>query len=430
MACSLSPAPLPYRVAAKRGSVCDMKASQNTTDSLLTVSDLTLQLKTVIEAGFPRVSVVGELSNCRPASSGHVYLTLKDSGAQLSGVIWRSRASRLKFDLQDGLEVVATGAVEVYAPRGSYQLIIDRIVPQGVGALELAFRQMKEKLEAEGLFNPAHKQPLPSIPKRIAIITSPTSAAVRDMLQVITRRWKAVDIVILPVAVQGDAAAGQIAAAIQTVPEIPDVDVAIVGRGGGSLEDLWAFNEEVVARAIFNCPIPVISAVGHEIDVSISDLVADRRALTPSEAGEIVVPDRTELRGRVDALRHRLCTGLKRKAERLRERLDVVASRRVFTRPLESLHDRTRRLDELADRLQRAAKRDVENRRHRLTKIAGALDALSPLKVLGRGYSVTTRADGGVVNSTSQVQVDDEITTRVSDGLVVSQVRETKAERR
>lgn len=396
------------------------------TDSLLTVGELTLQLKTVIESGFSRVSVVGEISNCRPASSGHVYLTLKDDRAQIPAVIWRSTAGRIRFDLENGLEVVATGSVQVYAPHGKYQLIIDRIEPRGVGALELAFRQLKEKLEAEGLFDPEHKQPLPAIPRRIAIITSPTSAAVRDMLQVITRRWKAVDIVILPVAVQGDAAAGQIAAAIQTVPEIPDVDVVIVGRGGGSLEDLWAFNEEVVARAIHACPIPVISAVGHEIDVSISDLVADRRALTPSEAGEIVVPDRTELRGRVDALRHRLITGLKRKAERLRERLNVVASRRIFTRPLESLHDRTRRLDELADRLQRAAKRDVENRRHRLTKIAGALDALSPLKVLSRGYSVTTREDGAVVSSMSQVQADEEITTRVSDGVVVSQVRETR----
>lgn len=400
---------------------------QQPKDRLLTVSELTFELKTVIETGFPRVSVVGEVSNCRPASSGHVYLTLKDIGAQLGAVIWRSRASRLKFDLHDGLEVVATGAVELYPPHGKYQLIIDKIVPKGVGALELAFRQLREKLEAEGLFEPEHKKPLPAFPRKIAIITSPTGAAVRDLLQVITRRWKAADIVILPVPVQGDAAAPQIAAALQTVPEVPGVDVVIVGRGGGSLEDLWAFNEEVVARAIFACPIPVVSAVGHEIDVSISDLVADRRALTPSEAGEIVVPDRAEIRAKLDRLRSQLTGGLQRRAEQMRLRLESLATRRVIARPLEALHDRTRRVDDLADRLRRASQRHLENTRYRLSQLSSSLDALSPLKVLGRGFSVTMREDGTVLRKAEDVSVGETITSRLHAGKIISTVTGTES---
>ena len=264
---------------------------------VLTISQLTRQVKNLVEEHFPFVRVIGEVSNCTVAGSGHVYLTLKDEAAQIRAVMWRSKASRLKFELHDGLEVVASGPLEVYEARGTYQLIIEQLIPQGVGALELAFRQLQEKLAAEGLFDPERKRPLPEFPRRIALITSPTSAAVRDLLQVITRRWQAVDLLIIPVPVQGEGAAEEIAAALRSVHRIPQCDVVITGRGGGSLEDLWAFNEEIVARAIYECPIPVISAVGHEIDISISDLVADRRALTPSEAGELVVPLRVEIIG-------------------------------------------------------------------------------------------------------------------------------------
>ena len=232
------------------------------------VTQLTREIKNLVEEDIGLQWVTGEISNCRPARSGHVYLTLKDEHAQISAVVWRTTAGRLKFELKDGMEVVAMGPVEVYAARGSYQLIVNQILPQGVGALETALRQLKEKLQQEGLFEPGRKRPLPRIPKRIALITSPTSAAVKDMLQVITRRWPAVQIVVIPVAVQGDGSALQIAHALRNVHQIPHVDVVVTGRGGGSLEDLWAFNEEPVARAIAECPIPVVSAVGHEIDVT------------------------------------------------------------------------------------------------------------------------------------------------------------------
>src|SRR6185369_5236916 len=257
---------------------------------VLTVTDLSRQIKDAVEGNFPLVWVSGVVSNCTRAGSGHIYLTLKDDGAQIRAIVWRNTAARLRFDVHDGLQVVAAGPVEVYEARGQYQLIVEQLLPQGMGPLELAYRQLCEKLAAQGLFAAERKRPLPQFPRRIALVTSPTGAAVRDMLQVITRRWRGADVVILPVAVQGTRAAAEIAAALRKVHLVPGVDVVIAGRGGGSLEDLWAFNEEVVARAIFECLIPVISAVGHEIDVTIADLVADRRALTPSEAGELVVP--------------------------------------------------------------------------------------------------------------------------------------------
>ncbi|MEX2287491.1 MAG: exodeoxyribonuclease VII large subunit, partial [Planctomycetaceae bacterium] len=258
---------------------------------ILSVSELTRQLKDLVEVNFVHVWVLGEVSNCTRAGSGHVYFTLKDGDAQIRAVAWRSQTARWKFEIHDGLEVVVAGPIEVYPARGTYQLIVEQLIPQGVGALELAFRQLQAKLEAEGLFDPRRKRPLPAFPRRIALVTSPSGAAVRDILQVLTRRWRAVDVVIVPVKVQGEGAAREIAAALANVHRIPDVDVVIAGRGGGSLEDLWAFNEEIVARAIAACRVPVISAVGHEIDVSIADLVADCRALTPSEAAELVVPN-------------------------------------------------------------------------------------------------------------------------------------------
>lgn len=395
---------------------------------VLSVSELTRQLKDLVEANWPLAWVVGEISNCTRAGSGHVYFTLKDDSAQLRAVMWRSRASRVKFDIQDGLEVVASGPIEVYEARGTYQLIVEQLIPQGVGALELAFRQLQEKLAAEGLFDPERKRPLPTFPRRIALITSPTSAAVRDMLQVITRRWQAADIVILPVAVQGDGAAEQIAAALRQVHEIPNVDVVITGRGGGSLEDLWAFNEEIVARAIYDCPLPVISAVGHEIDVSIADLVADRRALTPSEAGELVVPNGTEIIDYLRASRERLCSLLKAQASRARLELDAISQRRIFTRPLERIHDLTARVDETAERLKRGIERRVENDRRSVAEAAARLEAVSPLNVLGRGYSVTCDVQSEkIIRDAKDVSTGDEIVTWLGQGKLVSRVEKVDA---
>ena len=392
-----------------------------------TVSELTGEIKDLIEGNLPEVWVSGEVSSCLRANSGHIYFTLKDEGAQLSAVVWRNTASRFRFELHDGLQVVVNGSVEVYASRGSYQVIVRQLIPQGVGALELAFRQMHAKLEAEGLFNPARKRPIPRFPKRIALVTSPTGAAVRDMIQVITRRWQAADIIIVPVKVQGDGAAQEIATALRNVHRLSEVDVVICGRGGGSLEDLWAFNEEVVARAIAACRLPVISAVGHEIDVTIADLVADVRALTPSEAGERVAPDHTEVTRALDNLRQRLVSGLKNRAVKARLQLDGLASRRVIARPFQRVHDEFTRLDELDVRLRRAVRQRAVSAKQQLDMAAATLDALSPLKVLGRGYSITRRAEsGGLVTASDQLAIGDRITTILAAGQLTSRVESTE----
>ena len=392
-----------------------------------TVSELTGEIKDLIEGNLPEVWVRGEVSNCLRANSGHIYFTLKDEGAQLSAVVWRNTASRFRFELHDGLQVVVNGSVEVYAPRGSYQVIVRQLIPQGVGALELAFRQMHAKLEAEGLFNPVRKRPIPRFPKRIALVTSPTGAAVRDMIQVITRRWQASDIIIVPVKVQGEGAAEEIATALRNVHRLTDVDVVICGRGGGSLEDLWAFNEEVVARAIAACRLPVISAVGHEIDVTIADLVADVRALTPSEAGERVVPDHAEVTRALDNLRQRLVSGLRNRAVKARLQLDGLASRRVIARPFQRVHDEFTRLDELDVRLRRAVRQRAVASKQQLDLAAATLDALSPLKVLGRGYSITRRAEtGDLVTASDQLAIGDRITTILAAGQLTSRVEFTE----
>ncbi len=400
-------------------------------DHIRTVSEITHELKDLVEVGFPDVFVLGEISNCTRAGSGHVYLTLKDELAQLRAVIWRGTASRLKFDLEDGLEVVAGGSIEVYAARGTYQLIVKQLMPRGIGTLELAFRQLQQKLEAEGLFDIERKRPLPRFPRKVALITSPTGAAVRDMLQVMTRRWRGCDIVILPVAVQGQGAAQQIADAFQMVERVPGVDVVITGRGGGSLEDLWAFNEEVVARAIFNCSLPVVSAVGHEIDVSISDLVADRRALTPSEAAELVVPETREVQEILDRSRHRLLSGLTGRAERARMQLDAIASRPVFTRPLQRIHDLMTQIDELEARLKRSVARVVDSRANVLSTATAALQALNPLGVLARGYSVTRNDDNGtILRNADEIELGSMIKTQFESSSIVSRVESINREDR
>jgi len=390
---------------------------------LLTVSQLTREIKDLLENQFPAVNLQGEISNCKRASSGHVYLSLKDEHAQISAVIWKNTASRLKFELQDGLEVIAAGRVEVYQPRGSMQVIIEQLIPQGMGELELAFRQLCEKLEKEGLFDDERKKPLPEYPRKIALITSPTSAAVRDLLQVIARRWKAVDLLVLPVAVQGDDAPRQIVEAFRQVERIPGVDVVVTGRGGGSLEDLWAFNTEIVARAIVACSLPTISAVGHEVDVSISDLVADRRALTPSEAAEFVVPDKREVAAVLQGLSARMNKSLFGRAERARMLLETLSSRRVFSHPLDQLNDRFVRLDEFSSTLAKTIRRRFEIANSTMEKAGSTLEALSPLKVLKRGYSITENSKTGKpIRDIDDVQEGRTVRTKLSAGSFLSQV--------
>jgi exodeoxyribonuclease VII large subunit len=353
-------------------------------------------------------------------------LTLKDDDAQIRAVMWRLAASRVRFDLHDGLEVVCQGYLDVYAPRGSYQLVIQRIEPRGVGALELALRQLRDRLAREGLFAPERKRRLPRFPRRIAFVTSPTGAAVRDFLEVLRRRWHGVHVMIVPVRVQGEGAAMEIAAGIELVNRLAaDVDVLVVGRGGGSLEDLWAFNEEVVVRAIHASRIPVVSAVGHEIDVTLSDLVADVRALTPSEAAERIVPLAEEILAYLDAQQQRLSTALKSRAAGARARLEALSACRAFRRPLERTQLLSRSLDELQARARRAIQRRLELARRSLDARSGQLDSLSPLGVLARGYSLTTRLDDDrLVRSGNDVSAGDRVRTRLRDAELLCRVED------
>jgi len=386
------------------------------------VTELITAFKEVVETALPPCSVEGEVSNCKKSPSGHWYLTLKDDASEISAVIWRSAAARMKFVPKDGMKVLATGSLQVYVARGTCQFVITQLMPQGIGELEMAFRQLRDKLAAEGLFEESRKRKIPRIPNRIALITSPSSAAVRDMIQVITRRWPGAKIVVVPVRVQGKEASDDIVKALRNVHRIPEVDVVIVGRGGGSLEDLWCFNEEKVARAIAACRVPVISAVGHEIDVSIADLVADRRALTPSEAGELVVPSAADLRDSLNELAQRMRQTLRYSLERMRLRLSAIEARSVLQRPMTLIDQRRMACDELGQRLVSSTKLFVERRQQTVARIAASLHALSPLLVLSRGFSLTQTADGTVLRHSKQVAAGDTLVTRLADGVVNSTV--------
>ena len=390
----------------------------------LTVSQLTAQIKDALEGEFPSVWVAGEISNYSRPQSGHSYFTLKDDQAQIRAVIWRGTASRLKFDLADGLDVICHGHLDVYAPRGSYQLVIDELQPKGMGALELALRKLREKLAAEGLFDPARKRKLPAFPRRLAFVTSPTGAAIHDFLQVLGRRWRGVDVLVIPVRVQGEGAAAEIVAGIRLANRLsPRPDVLVVGRGGGSLEDLWAFNEEPVVRAIAASRIPTVSAVGHEIDVTLSDLAADVRALTPSEAAERVVPAVEEITARIRGYQQRLRHAAHRRVMWLRARWEGVAAQRPFRRPFDLVHDRSRRLDELAMHGNHAILRWLRDGQSRLALMAGKIESLSPLEVLGRGYTITRDAESGaVIRSSNQLHVGQSIVTRFATGEAFSKV--------
>jgi exodeoxyribonuclease VII large subunit len=392
---------------------------------VISVFDLVNAFKEVVETALPPCIVEGEISNCRKSPSGHWYLTLKDDQAEISAVVWRSAAMRMRFEPRDGIKCLATGSLQVYVARGTCQFVISHLMPQGIGELELAFRQLRDKLAAEGLFDAARKRPIPQIPKRIALVTSPGSAAVRDMIQVITRRWPAARIVIVPVRVQGDGAAEDIARGLRLVHRIPGVDVVITGRGGGSLEDLWCFNTEVVARAIAACRLPVISAVGHEIDVSIADLVADRRALTPSEAGELVVPSARDLRDGLQQTAQRLRQVLRDRLERVRLKLSAIEARSVIQRPMTLVDQRRMDCELMADRATRAIHLMSERYRHNLKHIAASLQALSPLQVLSRGYSLTQTSNGRILRQADDVKPGDILKTQLASGVVYSHVAST-----
>jgi exodeoxyribonuclease VII large subunit len=394
---------------------------------VLTVSALTARIKGALESGFGSVWVAGEISNLTRAASGHTYLSLKDEGSTLRAALFRGVGLRLRFEPRDGMQVVARGRISVYVPRGDYQLQIEELQPKGIGALELALQQLRERLQARGYFDPRRKKPLPRFPRTIALITSPTGAAVRDMLELLARRWPVAHVIVVPVRVQGDGACDEIAAAIRAVNRLHaaaalQLDALIVGRGGGSLEDLWAFNEEVVADAVFASKIPVVSAVGHEIDVTISDLVADHRALTPSHAITDLTPDRESLVAGLSDLGDRLRARVTRRLEVAKQRLDAVADRPVLRNPLDRIRGLEERLDGLDDRLRRAGGLPIERSQTRVIALAAQLESLSPLNVLSRGYSLTRTPDGRVVQVATAVRPGDVIRTRLARGELVSRV--------
>ncbi len=351
---------------------------QESTKLVLTVTELTRHIKSLLEESIGFVWVVGEVSNLRQPASGHLYFTLKDEESQIAVVMFKNRNVHLRFQLEDGMAVIAGGLVSVYERRGNYQIIAQELEPRGVGALQLAFEQLKEKLEKEGLFDPEHKKPLPMLPQRIGVVTSPTGAAIRDILNVIQRRFSNVHVLIYPVLVQGEQAAGQIAQGISDVDRLADVDVIIVTRGGGSLEDLWAFNEEVVARAIYECNTPIISAVGHEIDFTIADFVSDVRAPTPSAAAELVVQERETLAETIDTLQKQLDGYMRQHVLSLSHRVELCVESYVFQRPTERLRQLTQRLDELTIRQEQAARAIAQQIRARVERVASAVTLLSP----------------------------------------------------
>jgi len=398
-----------------------------TKKEILSVSELTRMVRECLEKNFPPLWVTGEISNLHRAASGHMYLTLKDEASQVRAIIFRPVAQTTRFELKDGLEVIVFGDLTVYEPRGEYQLIIREIEPKGIGALELAFRQLKEKLEAEGLFDPARKRPLPFLPRHIGIVTSPTGAAIRDILKVIDSRFPRMHITLFPVKVQGEGAAEEIAGAIENLNAIGGYDVLIVGRGGGSLEDLWAFNEEIVARAIAKSQIPIISAVGHEIDITISDLVADRRALTPSEAGVLVVPDEKELLSTLKEFSRRLRMALRVKAESARRTLELVFKSYPFRRPLDLLRQQEQMADDFIQRTWRATSGIIQIKKEILNGLTRRLESLSPAKVLSRGYTITTLAgEKKPLKKASGLKKGGLLRTYFAKGEATSRVEETK----
>lgn len=395
---------------------------------ILSVSDLTRKIKGVLEMGFPEVLVSGEISNFKRHTSGHLYFTLKDESAQIQAVMWRGRAMSLFFTPQDGMKVVARGSVTVYEVRGIYQIDVVQIQPMGVGELQLAFERLKNKLMAEGLFDPDHKKPLPKYPERIGIVSSPTGAAIHDMLTIINRRYPAVEIILYPVAVQGEGAAEEIAEAITEFNRYGEAepanraDVLIVGRGGGSLEDLWAFNEEVVARAIYDSEIPVISAVGHEVDFSISDFVADLRAPTPSAAAELVVPDKSEI---LETVRNSCYTMQQTISERIsasRERIVSLIKSYHFNKPLQLHREYTQRVDELEKTLVTSLTHRFTLLQNHATQLLKRLQSLSPDQVLKRGYTMVYR-DGRIVESARRLHLQDEVNIKFRDGVADSTVK-------
>ncbi|NLM46267.1 MAG: exodeoxyribonuclease VII large subunit [Firmicutes bacterium] len=384
----------------------------------LSVGEVTTYLKQLFAADplLSRLQVSGEISNFKHHSSGHMYFTLKDSSAALRCVMFRSANQRLAFRPADGMKVIAAGRISVYERDGLYQLYVEDLLPEGVGSLYAAFAELKARLEAEGLFSPERKKPLPRFPRRIGVVTSPTGAAVRDILTTLGRRYPQAEVLIVPVLVQGPEAPQQIAEALDFLNSVPDIDVIIAGRGGGSIEELWAFNEEVVARAIYRSHIPVISAVGHETDFTIADFVADVRAATPTAAAELAVPDMRELEQYFLQAARRLVVRLKSILEQEKRYLMRLASARVLTRPLERVEQAGQALDSLFTRLEGQAAILLQGKTARLDLLAAKLAALNPSSVLDRGFAICYDQSGNVVTDSNSLAAGDRVLLRFRRG--------------
>lgn len=398
------------------------------TPKIYTVRELTRHIRSLIESAFPAVWVEGEISGFKHPHSGHIYFNLKDGEAVLKAAFFSRFNRSIKFDLKDGLQVLCFGKISVYEPRGDYQLYVERIEPKGLGALQLAFLQLKEKLAKEGLFDPQRKKAIPRFPKTVGVVTSPTGAAIRDILHVVNRRFRGTSVLLNPVRVQGEGSAEEIARAIDEMNQWEDVDVLIVGRGGGSLEDLWAFNEEVVARAVFRSRIPIISAVGHEIDWTICDLVADLRAPTPSAAAELVVQNREDLEVRLGDFNDRLRHAIENFLEERKETLRTLQESYAFRQPLTLINQYTQRLDELLRQLQNYIRNLLREKEQTFRGWIGRLEALSPLAILERGYSLTFDGTGGLVKEARKVKVGERLRTRLHRGTLYSRVEEIQKE--
>ena len=399
--------------------------------SYLTVTEINAQVRSLVEEAYPEVTVLGEISNFKRHTSGHLYFSLKDSDAQLRSACFRGNASRIGFDVEDGMRVLATGKITLYEAYGQYQLVVYRMEKAGVGELERAFRELCDRLEKEGLFEPEHKQDLPVYPLRIAVLTSPTGAVVRDIITTLRRRWPPAEILLLPVAVQGDKSAGEIAAALDRVGGMDDIDLVIMGRGGGSLEDLWSFNEEIVARAIYDCPIPVISAVGHETDFTISDFVADVRAPTPTAAAEIAAPRADEVKARVEQIKNRLVRHFEVTLELRRSRLDELLRSYALGRVRGQVERAMQALDFTTERLHRFGRDLIGQRDARLREVLARLEGLDTRRILSRGFSIVTDPGTGAVVRSRETALDTkEISITFADGKVDAEVKEERPDGR
>lgn len=389
-------------------------------NTVYTVSQVNQHIKGLLDgdAILSGIFIRGEISNYKVYPSGHHYFSLKDAEGVIRCVFFRREAASLRFRPQNGMKVIAFGRITVFPRDGQYQLYCSNMTPDGVGDLHLAFEQLKDKLYREGLFDPACKKPIPKFPERIALITSPAGAAVRDMLRILGARWPMAQVTVIPVRVQGAEAPGELCAAIHWANRYRVADLIITGRGGGSMEDLWAFNDESVARAIFASEIPVISAVGHEPDVTIADFVADLRAATPSNGAELAVPDQNDVYAGLFQMERRMARAMERRLEQARTRMDRIGERRVLRDPMAAVEDRRTALDIQRTRLAGGMSAALSGEKERLARLAAGLDAMSPLKVLGRGYAIARKEDGGVVRFRSDTAPGDRLELRVSDGSI------------